>query len=164
MLSQPVPRGKLYQFSVTHQLNSSPCRYVAEKLSADLNTKARFVFCSVQLRMSAVNVPLPALLLLRRCCWAPNSGQQSIGISCPSGALQQTRRTLLRRSRDGTDRRADGRTPVCYIDLVPHTMRQCQRYQFPCCKGVQVQYPMRNVGGVLTAYLPPLRREPVGGL
>jgi len=60
VLSQPVPRGKLYQFSVTHQLNSSPCRYVAEKLSADLNTKARFVFCSVQLRMSAVNVPLPA--------------------------------------------------------------------------------------------------------
>ena len=106
----------------------------------------------------------PHLLLLRRCCWAPNAGQQSIGISCPSGAQQQTRRTLLRRSIDGTDRRADGRTPVCYIDLVPHTMRQCQRYQFPCCKGVQVQYPMRNVGGVLTAHLPPLRREPVGGL
>jgi len=35
----------------------------------------------------------------------------SIDISCPQGAQQQTRRTLLQRSIDGTDRQTDGRTP-----------------------------------------------------
>jgi len=46
---------------------------------------------------------------VRRCCLAPV--QQSIDISCPRGAQQQTRRTLLQRSIDGTDRQTDGRTP-----------------------------------------------------
>jgi len=45
----------------------------------------------------------------RSCWWAP-AVQQSIAISCPPGPQQQTRRTLLQRSMDGTDRRADRRT------------------------------------------------------
>jgi len=36
----------------------------------------------------------------------------SIDISCPRGAQQQTRRTLLLLAIDGTDRRADGRSTV----------------------------------------------------
>ena len=36
--------------------------------------------------------------------------QQSIDISCPLGPQQQTRRTLLQRSIDGTERQTDGRT------------------------------------------------------
>jgi len=35
----------------------------------------------------------------------------SIDISCPHGAQQQTLRTLLLLSSDGTDRQTDGRTP-----------------------------------------------------
>jgi len=56
----------------------------------------------------------PGLLLLcavlrqRRCCWAP-AAVDRYDISCPRGVQQQTRRTLLQRSIDGTDRRADTR-------------------------------------------------------
>jgi len=55
----------------------------------------------VQLPTSADNVALPACaqstpLLLRAAV------QQSINISCPPGPQQQTRRTLLQRSIDGT--------------------------------------------------------------
>jgi len=41
----------------------------------------------------------------------------------PHGAQQQTRRTPLLWSNDGTDRRTDGRTLGRYIDLGPRTMR-----------------------------------------
>ena len=46
----------------------------------------------------------------------------SIDISCPHGAQQQTRRTLLLRSNNGTDGRTDGRTPDRYIDPAQHTV------------------------------------------
>jgi len=50
--------------------------------------------------------------------------QQSIDISCPLGPQQQTRRTLLQRSIDGTERqtdgRTDGRTPNRYIEPVEY--------------------------------------------
>jgi len=53
----------------------------------------------------------------RRCCWTL-AVQQLIDISCHPGPQQQTRRTLLQRSTDGTDRRTDdGHTP--YIDHAP---------------------------------------------
>jgi len=38
--------------------------------------------------------------------------QQSIDISCAPGAQQQTHRTPLLRSTNGTDRRTDGRSTV----------------------------------------------------
>ena len=38
----------------------------------------------------------------------------SIDMSCPHGAQQQTRRTPLLLSIDGTDRRTEGRTPDRY--------------------------------------------------
>jgi len=38
--------------------------------------------------------------------------QQSIDISCAPGAQQQTHRTPLLRSTDGTDRRTDGHSTV----------------------------------------------------
>ena len=46
----------------------------------------------------------------------------SIDTSCPHGAQQQTHRTPLMRSNDGTDRRTDGRTPDRYTDRAPHTV------------------------------------------
>jgi len=46
-----------------------------------------------------------------------------IDISCPRRAQQQTRRTLLLWSIDGTDRQTDGRTPDRYTDLAPRTIR-----------------------------------------
>jgi len=51
-----------------------------------------------------------SLLRPRVACGAAVAGQQSIDISCPPGAQLQTRRTLLQRSIDGTDRQTDGRT------------------------------------------------------
>jgi len=42
----------------------------------------------------------PHLLLRRRSC-----SNRSMDICCPPGPQQQTRRTLLQRSTDGTDRR-----------------------------------------------------------
>jgi len=56
---------------------------------------------------------LTAVLLRRRCCWAP-AVQQSIDISCLLGPQQQTRRTMLQQSIAGTDRQTDGRTPYRY--------------------------------------------------
>ena len=76
--------------------------------------------------------------IARICCWAPCCGPGcnaaaagrpalSINIFCAYGAQQQTRRTPLLRSTDGTDwltdRRADGRTPDRFIDPAPHIMR-----------------------------------------
>jgi len=44
----------------------------------------------------------------------------SIDISCPRGAQQQTRRTPLLLSIDGTDGQTDGRTLDRYIDPAPY--------------------------------------------
>jgi len=60
---------------------------------------------------AAVNLPLSAFAAERRAA-APlllSAGQQSIDISCPPGAQQQTRRTPLLWSNDGTDRRTGTR-------------------------------------------------------
>jgi len=46
---------------------------------------------------------LLSAVLRRRCCWAADDD-----ISSPHGAQQQTRRTLLQRANDETDRRTDG--------------------------------------------------------
>ena len=66
-------------------------------------------------RPSALNITLPAIATKRGCL------QLSIDISFPLGALQQTRRTPLLLSIDGTyrqtDRQTDGRTPDRYIVL-----------------------------------------------
>jgi len=53
-----------------------------------------------------------------QCCGAVAAGRPplSIDIPCPHGAQQQTRRTPLLLSIDGTDRRTDERTdarPIC---------------------------------------------------
>ena len=56
----------------------------------------------------------------RSCCWAP-AVQQSIDISCPPGAQQQTRRTLLQRSINETVRRTDRRTPNRYPDTAAYS-------------------------------------------
>jgi len=48
-------------------------------------------------------------VLLCAVLWRP---PLSIDISCPWGTQQQTRRTLLQRSIDGTDRRMDGHPTV----------------------------------------------------
>ena len=60
----------------------------------------------VQLPTSADNVTLLALLLnaVLQCTRRP---PLSIDISCPPGPQQQTRRTLLQRSTDGTNRWTD---------------------------------------------------------
>jgi len=54
---------------------------------------------------------LPAFAAAAPCCRAP-AEQQSISIFCPHGAQQQTRRTSLLLSIDGTDGRTDGRRTV----------------------------------------------------
>jgi len=68
---------------------------------------------------------LTAVLLQRHCCWAPVV-QQSIDISCPPGAQQQTRRTLLQRSIAGTDRETDTvplhRHAAYYASSVNHSL------------------------------------------
>jgi len=55
---------------------------------------------------SHVSCQLPAFAGERRCCWAP-AVQQSIDISCPAGAQQQTRSRGVRWANE----RRDGRTP-----------------------------------------------------
>jgi len=59
---------------------------------------------------SADNVALPAFAAARRAAAAP-AEQQSIDISYPPGAQQQTRRTLQQRANE-TDRRTDGHRTV----------------------------------------------------
>jgi len=62
----------------------------------------------IQPRSSAVNVTLPAYAAERgACCMAraARHRQASIDITCPQGTQQQTRRTSLLLSIDGTDRR-----------------------------------------------------------
>ena len=39
VVTQPVPRGQRYQFNVTRQCTSSPHRYIAHWLNADLTRK-----------------------------------------------------------------------------------------------------------------------------
>jgi len=74
----------------------------------------------VQLPTSADNVTLLAVA-----AEAP-AVQQSTDISClPPGAQQQTRRTLLQRSIDGTDRLTDRRT-----DTVPLHSERVKRRTF----------------------------------
>ena len=67
-------------------------------------------------------------------CWAPcycpvllgaRRPPLSIGISCPHGAHQQTRRTLLLRSKDRTDGRTNGRTDTRPLH------RPCSVYYWP---------------------------------
>jgi len=54
--------------------------------------------------------------------------QPSIDISCPQGAQQQTRRTPLLLSIDGTAGRTDGLTLDRFIDPAVHNMQvQCQQ-------------------------------------
>ena len=59
-----------------------------------------------------VCVALPAFAAERRAAVTSLllDAQQSIDISCPPGAQQQTRRMLQQRLIDGTDRQTDGRT------------------------------------------------------
>ena len=64
----------------------------------------------VQLPTSADKVALLASAAGRRAAAAPG-GDRSIDVFCPPGAQQQTRRTGMQRSIDGTDRQTDGRTP-----------------------------------------------------
>jgi len=81
---------------------------------------------------TAVNMTLPAFAEERRaaapCCGAVAAVPYalSIDISCPHGAQQQTRRTPLLLSIDGTDRRTDGRTLDCFINPAPILCGQCR--------------------------------------
>jgi len=55
--------------------------------------------------------------------------QQSINIACPRDAQQQTRRTLLQRSTDGTDRQTDRQTLYRYRDPAAYyasSINNCQ--------------------------------------
>jgi len=78
--------------------------------------------------LSYVNITLPAFAAERRAA-APllhaerRRKQLSIDVSCRRGAEQQTRRTPLLLSNDGTDRQTDGRTRERFIDPAPHTGR-----------------------------------------
>ena len=65
---------------------------------------------------------LLSAVLRRRCCWAPTV-LQSIDVSCPPGAQQQTTSSGVLRANNGTDGQTDGRTPDRYIDPAAHTMR-----------------------------------------
>jgi len=55
--------------------------------------------------ISPARPPGPQQQTLRNGVWQPNDG--TVTIACPRIAWQQTRRTLLQRSIDGTDRRTD---------------------------------------------------------
>ena len=77
----------------------------------------------------------------RICCCGPLVGVVAAGrapplwiyISSPRSAQQQTRRMLLLRSIDGTDRQADGRTPHSYIDSVDSVNNAvCRSDEFAC--------------------------------
>jgi len=65
----------------------------------------------VRLPASAVHVAVAAFAAAAPLL-ALSIGQQSIDISCRPGTQQQTRRTLLRWSIDGTDRWTDGHQTV----------------------------------------------------
>ena len=64
------------------------------------------------------HLSLNAVLL---CCRGARRPPLSINIACPPGPQQQTRCTLLQRSKNGTDRQTDGHRPV--TQTLPHTMR-----------------------------------------
>ena len=53
--------------------------------------------------------------------------QQSIDIARPRGAQQQTRRTLLQRLIDATDRLTDGHPTVIHVQTLPYTLRAASR-------------------------------------
>ena len=85
-------------------------------------------------------MPLGAVLGRRR-CWAPAPAarhacftapaahpQLSVDISCPRSAQQQTRRTPLLLSIDGTE--TDGRTIDRSIDPAPRTMRAASKTDY----------------------------------
>jgi len=77
---------------------------------------------------------LSAVLLRRRAAERP---PLSIDISCPWSAQQQTRRTLLQRSIDWTDKRTDGRTPDRCIDsassVQKDVFRRLKVLSYLCC-------------------------------
>ena len=63
----------------------------------------------------------------RRCRYGLIDIEQSIDIASPRGPQQQTRRTLLQRSIDGTDRQTDRRTLHRYTDPAINILcKQCQ--------------------------------------
>jgi len=81
----------------------------------------------VQLPTSADNVTLFAFAAVRR------AAATSIDISCPPGPQQQTRRTLVQRSIDGTDRRTDGRTLYRHADPAAHCASRVDKTKtLPC--------------------------------
>jgi len=77
---------------------------------------------------SAVNMTLPALAVFsaERRAAAPLLLSAPAAVDrylLPTGEQQQTRRRLLQRPIDGTDRRTDRRTPYRFIDPASRTMR-----------------------------------------
>jgi len=68
-----------------------------------------------QLPTSVNNVALPAFAAERRAVGRPEAAVVDRYLGGPPGPQQQTRRTLLLRSTDGTDRQTDRRTPYRYI-------------------------------------------------
>jgi len=79
--------------------------------------------------MAAVNTTLLAFADDRRAAVRRAAAAlllRSIDISCPRGAQQQTHRTLLQRSTDGTDRQSDGHPTVMWI-LLRILYEKCQR-------------------------------------
>jgi len=84
----------------------------------------------VQPATAAVNVTLPAFVAAVPLLLGAWHQPLSIDIRIPLGAQQQTRRTPLLRSIDGTDRRTDGCTPDRYIDPALHTMRTVSIRQY----------------------------------
>ena len=70
----------------------------------------------------------------RSCCWAL-AVQQSTHIFCLPCPNQQTRYNSMQRPSDGTDRR----TPDCYIDPAPNTMRAVSTtvQQYSCRRTTQ---------------------------
>ena len=130
-----LDRRQFLQFAYCSEFikRTSPCS--ASYISCQRGT-ARICRCS-------------PVLLWRFCCWAPNAGQQSIDISRPPGAQQQTCRTLLQRSIDGTDGRRDGRnffspTPAVVspaVVLVPHNIvLMCLQLGSRTCNPRQFRY------------------------
>jgi len=96
---------------------------------------------------SLVNSAVNVTLIARICYWAPccGPGCGAAAAGCPAlsidifwayGTQQQTRRTPLLRSTDGTDwltdRQADGQTPDRFIDPAPHTIRAVSKSESSC--------------------------------
>ena len=78
-----------------------------------LATEAKTNESCVQPSTAAVNVTLLAFAADPPCCCAPCCMRRTRSISHPRGTQQQTRRTLLQRSTDGTDRQTtDGHPTV----------------------------------------------------